>query len=306
MTDTSGTLEIAVAATFAPVATRCARSGPTLGVGQGEPVVTADDLEHPFDQAARARLTSIAGLAEVVARAGRLGHRLAGNRAAWQRVGPHRRPEVYRLLTPICAMLGIDQPDLYLAPDGVGVGGFHHRRPSIVLGERLLATLTPAECQAVLAHECGHLLLGHAELLTVARLLASAPVPSAELSALLFSDDGAPADASAAGAPSSLRAALVAWSHRCELSADRVAALCLDGADPMTRVMFRLAGSLTDPPWYAHHARDGADQAMLAVRVREIEAWVATAGFARLAERVSRSRHPRTSLHPPAELASRL
>jgi hypothetical protein len=65
-----------------------------------------------------------------------------------------------------------------------------------------------------------------------------------------------------------VRGALQAWSANSELSADRAAAAYLGDADAITRVMFRSAGPSTDP--------------MLAVRVREIQAWTATPGFARL------------------------
>jgi hypothetical protein len=82
------------------------------------------------------------------------------------------------------------------------------------------------------------------------------------------------------------RAEWVAWRAHCqghvllpwagELTADRLAALVVGGADPITRVIFAGVGSpcvhsgvLVDP----------------ATRVREVQAWTATAGFASLTTR---------------------
>lgn len=68
--------------------------------------------------------------------------------------------------------------------------------------------------------------------------------------------------------------------HAGELSADRVAALYQGSADAITRVIFADA---------VHSGATGLDPA---VRVREIQAWSATAGFARLVTSVATAARP--------------
>ena len=63
--------------------------------------------------------------------------------------------------------------------------------------------------------------------------------------------------------------------HAGELSADRVAALYQGSPDAITRVIF------------AEAVHSGPSPDDLTVRVREIQAWTATAGFARLASLIA-------------------
>jgi hypothetical protein len=68
--------------------------------------------------------------------------------------------------------------------------------------------------------------------------------------------------------------------HAGELSADRVAALYQGSADAITRVIF------------ADAVHSGAIEPDPAVRVREIQAWSATSGFARLVTSVATAARP--------------
>jgi Zn-dependent protease with chaperone function len=195
-------------------------------------VFSSGDLVHPFDEAARRRLDAMSELPVAVE-----------PDPAGERLGPDRRPEVHALLPPICAAFGIAEPDLHLAP-----GGDLEPRvtsSSITLAGGLVDGLAQDEIEALLAHACGHVLLGHAPY-------------------------GIRLDAPAGGALSaSARGALSAWARASELSADRAAAAYQGGADAVTRLLFRLA--VADPGARA-----------FAVRVREIQAWTATPAFARL------------------------
>jgi Zn-dependent protease with chaperone function len=213
-------------------------------------VFSASELVHPFDESARRELESLAGFETTVRAYGRVARR---GKAGPRRLGPGHRPEVYRLLPPICAAFGLPEPGLYLGEGDVGACPAGRRRAAIILSGDLPDRLAPDEIAAVIAHECGHILLGHVRYRWLARFLEA---PFA----------GGPAGSGPVPAP--VRSALIGWSHKSELSADRAAAAYLGNADAITRVMFRLAGQSTD--------------AMLAVRVREIQAWTATAGFARL------------------------
>jgi Zn-dependent protease with chaperone function len=268
-------------------------------------VFSASDVVHPFDESAKRQLESMTGLqATVQAYMKVFSEREAHNvhLSECLRLGPQQVPEVYRLLPPICDAFGIPEPELYLALGDVNAYTFGHTRTSIVLFSGLLEQLADDEVEAVIAHEAGHILCQHvlyqsmAQVLEAAREIGSfAPIPG--LGPLL----------ALASVP--VQSALTSWSHKSELSADRAAAAYLGGADAMTRVMFRFAGLRADSP-YVHSVELFAQQAlewealresrwnrvvqwmlskqsthpMLAVRVRELQAWAATPSFARLAE----------------------
>lgn len=274
-----------------------------MGGGQVA-VFSASDVVHPFDESAKRQLESMTGLQATVQAFMKIySEREAHNfhLSECLRLGPNQLPEIYRLLPPICDAFGIPEPELYLSMGGVNAYTFGHTRTSIIIFSDLLDHLAPDEIEAVIAHECGHILLQHvlyhsmAQFLDAAREIGSyAPIPG--LSSLL----------TLASVP--VQSALTSWSHKSELSADRAAAAYLGSADAITRVMFRFAGIKVDSP-YVHSVQAFADQAlewealresrwnrilqwmlskqsthpMLAVRVREIQAWTATPGFARLA-----------------------
>jgi hypothetical protein len=226
-------------------------------------VFSASDVVHPFDESAKRQLESTTGLGETV----QAFLRMSGEREAHNvhlpeclRLGPHQLPEIYRLLPPICDAFGIPEPELYLAKGGVNAYTFGHVHASIIIFSELLDHLASDEIEAVIAHECGHILLRHVLYHSMVRFLDMAPDVGSYapgLSALLTR------------ASTPVRSALTNWSHKSELSADRAAAAYLGNADAITRVMFRSAGIEAD--------------SVLAVRVREVQAWTATPGFGRLA-----------------------
>jgi Zn-dependent protease with chaperone function len=136
---------------------------------------------------------------------------------------PEEWPELHAALAAICAAFGLAVPPLRRAKRAAQGCLFGQAGAAVIAAEELIdlrSDLRPDELVAVLAHQCGHLLLGRP------------------------------------------------WTERAELSADRAAAAYLGDADPITRAIFRFAGA--DAP------------AMLAMRIREIQAWAATPGFARL------------------------
>ncbi|WP_327000387.1 M48 family metallopeptidase [Dactylosporangium sp. NBC_01737] len=225
----------------------------------------------------------------------------SGQLAETLRLGPNQLPEIYRLLPPICEAFGIEEPELFLALGPVNAFTTGATRTSITLCSGLLDHLAPDEIEAVLAHECGHILCQHMLFHSMAQFLelavnlgSSANIPFA--SALLSLGSGP------------LRMALGNWSRKSELSADRAAAAYMGSAEAITRVMFRFAGIRHDSR-YTQNVQPFADQALeyealreskwdrflqwqigqssthplLAVRVREIQSWVGTPTFANLA-----------------------
>jgi Zn-dependent protease with chaperone function len=83
------------------------------------------------------------------------------------------------------------------------------------------------ELQAVLAHECGHIVCRHTLYRTMTLLLIRVgPQIYGPLAALSMP----------------IQLALLYWSRRGELSADRAAAVVLGGPQPIVETMIRLAG----------------------------------------------------------------
>jgi Zn-dependent protease with chaperone function len=125
-------------------------------------------------------------------------------------------------------------------------------RPVIVLYSGLLERLNDEETLAVIAHEVGHIHAEHVLYLTVAHLLealanvAIAAAPLASLVAQLLS--------------AGMRAALLAWARRAELSCDRAALLVTQDADVIGRTMMKLSGgtyaSRVDYEQFLVQARD--------------------------------------------------
>jgi Zn-dependent protease with chaperone function len=244
-------------------------------------VFSASDVVHPFDESAKLQLESTTGLQETV----QAFLKMCGEREAHNvhlseclRLGPRQLPEIYRLLPPICDAFGIPEPELYLAKGGVNAYTFGHVRASIIIFSELLDHLATDEIEAVIAHECGHILLGHVLYHSMAQFVDMAPDVMAQFLDMAPDVGSYAADLSvlltSASAP--VRSALTHWSHKSELSADRAAAAYLGSADAITRVIFRFAGVEAD--------------SVLAVRVREIQAWTATPGFGRLAEAAAAAR----------------
>jgi Zn-dependent protease with chaperone function len=112
----------------------------------------------------------------------------------------------------------MEPPELYVRQNPVpnaytlAIAG---RKPFIVVHTALLELLTPAELQAVLAHELGHLKCDHGLWLTVANVIASGAV------SMLPIVSGAVEDA------------LMRWLRAAELTCDRAALLVAQ--DPKVR-----------------------------------------------------------------------
>jgi Zn-dependent protease with chaperone function len=91
------------------------------------------------------------------------------------------------------------------------------KRPVIVLHSSLIERLTDEEVLAVVAHEVGHIHAEHVLYLTAARLieaLAGAALASAPVAAIVTQI-----------LTGTMRAGLLAWARRAELSCDRAALL---------------------------------------------------------------------------------
>ena len=211
---------------------------------------------HPADSRALSALRAIPGIDTAVKKllsvTGESAIRVIFMASA-VRVTPQQCPDLYAKLQVACATLGVDMPDLYVQQSPVVnafTGGVE--RPVIVLYSGLLERLSDEETLAVISHEVGHIHAEHVLYLTVAHLLealanvAIAAAPIANIVAQILSG--------------TMRAALLAWARRAELSCDRAALLVTQNPDVIGRTMMKLCGgtfaSKVDYDQFLAQARD--------------------------------------------------
>jgi Zn-dependent protease with chaperone function len=211
---------------------------------------------HPADSRALSALRAIPGIDTAVKKllsvTGESAIRVIFMASA-VRVTPQQCPDLHAKLQVACTTLGVDMPELYVQQSPIVnafTGGVE--RPVIVLYSGLLERLTDEEILAVVAHEVGHIHAEHVLYLTVAHLLealanvALAAAPIANLVAQILSG--------------TMRAALLAWARRAELSCDRAALLVTQDEHVIGRTMMKLCGgtfaSKVDYDQFLLQARD--------------------------------------------------
>ena len=251
---------------------------------------------HPEDERARRQLEAVPGFSAAVKAFLKVGverYEHGTSMAGKIRLGPDQLPHLYHRLPPLCARLGIAEPEFYLemnpAPNAHTTGD---TRTFLTVTSGLVEYLDQEEFDAVLAHECGHVACRHVLYHTMAALLLQGASFSALTSMFTLP----------------MQLALLYWQRRSELSADRAAAAVLGGAAPVVGTMVRLSGgpkSVTggvNIDAYAAQA-DAYDEMLsstwdgmlqgwavmaqahpfAAVRVREIRDWAGRTGFDGLA-----------------------
>jgi Zn-dependent protease with chaperone function len=204
-------------------------------------VFNVHDFLHPLDMSARVHLEGIPLLQSATKKY----LSAFGDRRYRQyllctaiRLGPTQLPDIYRLLPPICDAFGITEPELYLTNGEANAYTSGHTHPAIVITSLLLEALGEDEIQAVLAHECGHILAEH----TLYRQMAQALLTFGQAGAA-----GSGIGSAVAGiASAQIRNALLNWYRKSELTADRAAVAYLRSAEPMQRALFHIMGA---PKW---------------------------------------------------------
>src|SRR5258705_8631648 len=176
-----------------------------------------DQYIHPDDKRALAALRAIPGidsaLKKLLAVTGESAIRVIFTASA-VKVTPQQCPDLYAKLQIACTTLGVDMPELFVQQNPVVnafTGGVE--RPVIVLYSQLIERLNDEEALAVLAHEVGHIHAGHGLYLTAARLVEVLSKTSVLASPLTFIVKEI--------LTMSMRAALLSWARRAELSCDR-------------------------------------------------------------------------------------
>ena len=237
---------------------RCGRCRLLLAGGPHRKFAELDkhDYVHPSDSRALAALKTIPGidtaLKKLLEVTGESAIRVIFTASA-VKVTPHQCPDLHAKLQVACTTLGVDMPELFVQQNptvNAFTGGVKH--PVIVLHSSLIERLTDEEVLAVIAHEVGHIHAEHVLYLTAAHLLealanvAISAAPVAGLVAQILSG--------------TMRAALLAWARRAELSCDRAALLVTQDPHVIGRTMMKLSGgtyaSKVDYEQFLVQARD--------------------------------------------------
>lgn len=193
----------------------------------------ADQFRHPLDKQATQALKQLPGMDLLVR------NLLAPvaepvfyleNISSSLLVGPQQLPELHKLLRQACEILDVDVPQLYVRQNPVPNAytlAMRGKQPFIVIHTSLLDLLTPAEIQAVLAHELGHLKCEHGVYLTLANLILLAAGQLSPWGTILAQG---------------LQTQLLQWLRCAELTCDRAALLVAQDARVVASVLMKLCG----------------------------------------------------------------
>ena len=249
-------------------------------------MIKASDFIHPEDAAALRQLESIPGFPALVKKILSLGFeelQYGLNMATAIRLSPTQLPKLYNHLPPICRKLGIQEPEFYLQMDPMpNAFTFGDTRIFITITSGLVEMMGDEELDAVIAHECGHIVCHHVLYHSIAQIIFSGAASLGILGNLAMP----------------IQLALLYWSRKSELSCDRCGSV-ITSPEVITRVMARLSGgprSITQEINFEEWARQAdkydeiknenlwnkslqlyaiakQDHPFAAVRVREILKW---------------------------------
>lgn len=187
------------------------------------------DFIHPEDAAALRQMESIPGFAALVKKVLAIGIenlQYGLNMASSIRLSECQLPEIYRHLPPICKRLGISEPEFYLQMDpNPNAWTMGDTRIYIVVTSGLLEMMSNEELDAIIAHECGHILCRHVLYHTVAQWISSGLANWG-----IFGTLATP-----------VQFALLYWYRKSELSADRAASI-ITSPEIVANSMARLSG----------------------------------------------------------------
>lgn len=191
--------------------------------------MSPSDFIHPEDAAALQQMESIPGFPAIVRKVLSIGYETLQyglNMASNIRLSERQLPELYKHLPPICKRMGIPVPEFYLQMNPTpNAFTFGDTRIFITVTSGLVEMMNDEELDAVIAHECGHILCRHVLYHSIAQWV------SAGMDALGFLGSLA--------AP--VQYAILYWHRKSELSADRAASI-ITSPQTMATVMARLAG----------------------------------------------------------------
>ncbi|KAJ7537932.1 hypothetical protein O6H91_11G028800 [Diphasiastrum complanatum] len=197
------------------------------------PNLKAADFQHPLDKQNTTFLRAIPGLNEI-------GKVLLGpvaeqvmlleNIATSILVSEKQLPSLHRLMVEAANILNLEAPDLYVRQNPVpnaytlAIAG---RKPFVVIHTSIVELLKPAELQAVIAHELGHLKCDHGIWLTFANILALSAYSLPGLGGLIARN---------------AEDQLLRWLRAAELTCDRAALLVAQDPNVVISLLMKLTG----------------------------------------------------------------
>lgn len=192
-------------------------------------MITPSEFIHPHDAAALRQLENIPGFPALVKKIMQLGVeqlRYGVNMASNIRLSPTQLPKLYNHLPPICQKLGIAEPEFYLEMNPMpNAYTFGNSRIFITITSGLVDLLDDEELDAVIAHECGHILCRHVLYRSIATELFNG---AGQLG--LLGDLAKP-----------IKWAIYHWWRMSELSCDRCGSI-ITSPEVVARSMARIAG----------------------------------------------------------------
>ena len=196
------------------------------------PEISPTAWEHPADRAALNALRRIPGwdlvLRKLVGLFGEKSIRLTFKANA-VRVTETQYPWVHERLLAVCEVFDVaEPPELYVSQTplvNAGAVGLDH--PFIVLNSSTIEVLDQDEIEAVIGHEMGHILSGHALYRTMLFILlrftfTRYPLAGVAVRPVLY--------------------ALLEWSRKAELSCDRAGVLATQQPRVMMSALMKIAG----------------------------------------------------------------
>ncbi len=197
------------------------------------PDISPASWEHSTDRAALHALQTLPGFDTVIRKViGAIGERnvkLIFTAQALE-VGPNQYPDLYEMLTEVCATLDWPVPRLYVSQTPLAnAGAVGVDKPFIVLNSSLIELSSPEEIRFVLGHEVGHIMSEHALYRTLLFLL------------LQFSGAVVPVVGQAIR-PITL--ALLEWNRKAEISCDRAGLLAVQNVDGAVGALGVMAGGI--------------------------------------------------------------
>lgn len=200
----------------------------------------ADEFRHPLDFEATNSLKQLPGLDLIVRQLlGTLGEQFfyLENIASSVLVNEQQLPELHQSLLEACQILDLEVPQLYIRQNPIPNAytfAMRGKQPFIVLHTSLISMLTPAEIQAVMAHELGHLKCEHGVYLTLANLILLAAGQLPNLGGLIAQG---------------LQSQILQWLRCAEFSCDRAALLATQDPRIVSSVLMKLAGGSPNLAW---------------------------------------------------------
>jgi Zn-dependent protease with chaperone function len=196
--------------------------------------ISSKAWEHPADRAALNALRQIPGVDEllklIIGATTEKSYRLF-MLASTVRSSEKQFSKLHKIFLEACARLDLRQiPELYISQSPfLNAGAIGVNTPFIVLYSAMLKDLSEQEIMAVLGHEIGHCLSGHVLYKTMLWILLQIPfmlvqIPMAALVIRV------------------IVLALLEWSRKSELSADRAGLLAVQNPDDSFSLEMKMAG----------------------------------------------------------------